>query len=121
MGKYLPKKGKVRENNSCFTARVIFGDLSKARVIFGDLSKAQVIFADLSLLVQIFPHINHKLIKQVKCYISSDYFLYTCSMNKKVVPDFRHGENIHCDREIFPPPQLNYDISLPMTFLKIDV
>ena len=21
---------------------------------------------------------------------------------KKVVPDFRHEENIHCDREIYP-------------------
>ena len=23
-------------------------------------------------------------------------------ISKKVVPDFRHGENIHCDREAFP-------------------
>ena len=23
-------------------------------------------------------------------------------ISKKVVPDFRHGENIHCDTEIFP-------------------
>ena len=32
---------------------------------------------------------------------------------KKKVPDFRHGENIHSDREIFP--HLNYDISLSIT------
>ena len=38
---------------------------------------------------------------------------------KKIVPDFRHGENIHCDSEI-PPHHLNYDISLPIIFLKID-
>ena len=31
----------------------------------------------------------------------------------------RHGENIHCEREI-SPTHLNYDISLPITFLKID-
>ena len=37
---------------------------------------------------------------------------------KKVVPDFRHGENIHCDRELLP--SLNYDISLLITLLKID-
>ena len=24
-------------------------------------------------------------------------------ISRKVVPDFRHGENIHCDREIFLP------------------
>ena len=39
----MPKKGKVGENNEC--------------------RKARVIFADFSLLSQIFPHINHKLIK----------------------------------------------------------
>ena len=42
MEKYLSQKGKVREN---------------------ECHKAQVIFADLSLLWQIFPHINHKLMK----------------------------------------------------------
>ena len=40
-------------------------------------------------------------------------------ISRKVVPDFRHGENVHCDREIFFP-HLNHDISLPRTFLKID-
>ena len=30
---------------------------------------------------------------------------------KKIVPDFRHGENVHCDGEI--SPHLNY-ISLPI-------
>ena len=43
MGKYLPKKGKVRENNECLTALIIF--------------------ADLSLLRQIFRRINRKLMK----------------------------------------------------------
>ena len=43
MGKYLPQKGKVRENN--------------------ERRKALVIFADLSLLRQIIPHNNHKLMK----------------------------------------------------------
>ena len=43
MGKYLSQKGKVRENNEC--------------------RKTRVIFADLSLLRQIFPRINHKLMK----------------------------------------------------------
>ena len=54
MGKYLPKKGQVHENNEC--------------------RKARVIFADISLLRELFPHINHKLIKQIIFYISSDYF-----------------------------------------------
>ena len=40
---YLPQKGKVRENNSCLTALVIL--------------------AKLSLFRQIFPHINHRLMK----------------------------------------------------------
>ena len=39
MGTYLQKKGKVRENNECH--------------------KALVIFADFSLFLQIFSHINH--------------------------------------------------------------
>ena len=40
-------------------------------------------------------------------------------ISKKVFPDFRNGENIHCDREIVPPPpKLNYDIFLPITFFK---
>ena len=43
MGKYLPQKGKVRENNEC--------------------RKTLVIFADLSPFRQIFPHVNHKLMK----------------------------------------------------------
>ena len=43
MGKYLPQKGKVCDKNSCL--------------------KALIIFSDLSLLRQIFPHINHKLMK----------------------------------------------------------
>ena len=31
-----------------------------------------------------------------------DYFVNKCSKTKKkVVPDFRYGENFHCDREIF--------------------
>ena len=37
--------------------------------------------------------------------------------------DFRQGGggDIHCNRKIFPPPpQLNYHIALPITFLKID-
>ena len=38
-------------------------------------------------------------------YISSDYFVNKCS-KKKVVPAFRHGGNIQCDREIFPPTQI---------------
>ena len=29
-------------------------------------------------------------------------------ISKKVVPDFRHGKNIHCDWEIFPPPPLKF-------------
>ena len=40
-------------------------------------------------------------------------------ISKKVVPDFRHRENIHFDREILPP-DLNYELSLPITFLKMD-
>ena len=32
--------------------------------------------------------------------------------------DFQQWGNIDCDREIFP--LLNYDISLPITFQKID-
>ena len=82
VGKYLPQKRKVRENNECH--------------------KALVIFADLSLLRQIFPHINPKRIKYIIYYISSDDFVNKCGRTKKVVPDFQHGENIHCDREIFP-------------------
>ena len=39
MGKYLPQKGKVRQNNECRY------------------------FGGLSLLMQIFSHINHKLIR----------------------------------------------------------
>ena len=33
--------------------------------------------------------------------------------NKKVhvVPDFRHGENVHCDREIFLPLKLRHFFS----------
>ena len=34
MGKYLPKKGKVRGNNECRKARGIFADLSLFRQIF---------------------------------------------------------------------------------------
>ena len=41
---------------------------------------------------------------------------------EKVVPDFRRGKNIHCDREIPPPPStLNYAIYLSIGFLKIDI
>ena len=43
MGKYLPQYGKVCEDNKCLTALVIL--------------------AVLSLLLQIFPYINHKLMK----------------------------------------------------------
>ena len=43
MGKYLKKKGKVCENSGCL--------------------KAKVIFMDFSLFWQIFPHINHRLVK----------------------------------------------------------
>ena len=82
MGRYLPKNGKVSEINEC--------------------RKAQVLFGDLSLVRQIFPHIIHKLIKLIIYYISSDYFVNKCHSNQKEVPDFRHGENFNCDREIFP-------------------
>ena len=47
-------------------------------------------------------NVCRKLIKYCKLYISSDYFVNKYSRTKKVVPDFRHGENIHCDKEIFP-------------------
>ena len=52
------------------------------------------------------------------------YFLNILPTNavepkKKTVPDFRQGENILCDRKV-SPPHLNYDISLAITFLKID-
>ena len=43
MVKYLPKNGKVCENNECLMALVIF--------------------ADLSVFWKIFPNINYKLIK----------------------------------------------------------
>ena len=39
-------------------------------------------------------------------------------ISEKVVTDFPHGENFYCDK-IFSI-QSNYDISLPITFLKID-
>ena len=94
MGKYLLEKGNVCENNEC-------------------------IFADLSLLRQIFPHINNKLIKLIIYYSFPDCFVNKCSRVKKVFPDFRHGENIHSDMEILPA-HLEYDISLPISFLKID-
>ena len=43
MGKYLPHKGKICDNNEC--------------------RKALVIVADLFLFRQMFPDINHKLMK----------------------------------------------------------
>ena len=41
-------------------------------------------------------------------YNSSDYFVNKSSRKKTEVPDFRHAENIHCDREIFPPLKLQH-------------
>ena len=29
-------------------------------------------------------------------------------ISKKVVPNYQHGENIHCGREIFPPLKLRH-------------
>ena len=81
---YLPQKGNVRENNEC--------------------RRALVIFADFSLLRQIFPHNNFKLIK----YISSDHSVNKCHLKQKVVPDFRHGENVHSDTEISPHLKLRH-------------
>ena len=37
---------------------------------------------------------------------------------KKVIQNFGMGKIIHCDREIFP--HFHNNISLPITFLKID-
>ena len=44
MGKYLPQKGKVRENTSCLTALVIFADLSLFRQIFPHITRGTSYF-----------------------------------------------------------------------------
>ena len=72
--------------------------------------KTRVTFADLSLLRQIFPNINHKLMKSIL------FLLIILSTNaleqKKVVPDFRHEKNDYFDREgkytYFPPELTNF-------------
>ena len=37
----MPQKGKIRKNNSCRTARVIFADLSLLRPIFPHINQPQ--------------------------------------------------------------------------------
>ena len=59
MGNYLLKKGKVSEINEC--------------------RKVQVIFVDFSFLRQIFPNINHKLIKN-----NLFLFIQISSLNKSL-------------------------------------
>ena len=81
IGKYLPKKGKIRENNECHKALVIFADLSLFRPMFPHINckivvlpkmgkirenhsclTSLVISADLSLFRPMFPHINCKIV-----------------------------------------------------------
>ena len=92
MGQTFAEKGKVPEHNEC--------------------RKTRVTFADLSLLRQIFPNINHKMMKYI---LFLPIILSTNALEqkkKKVVPDFRHEKNDYFDREgkytYFPPELMNF-------------
>ena len=140
MGKYLPKKGNVSEKKKkeCRKARVFaeFSPLIEIDPHFNhNLIKKLYTCIIFPLIILSTNAVEQKKLFQIfgigkiftvigKClymyYISSDYFVNKCSRTKKVVPDFRHRENIHSDREIFPPTHLHYDISLRITYLKLE-
>ena len=65
MAKYLPQKGKVRENKLT--------------------PHGTVIFADLSLFLQILPHINHKWIYRKYVYSAVVYQKYLTRLRELII------------------------------------
>ena len=75
---------------------------TKYRKIFASKGKVHtlVIFADFSVFsANISPYVPQ--VDKTNNIFPLIILSRKCHLNEKVVPDFRHGENIYCDRKIF--------------------
>ena len=81
VGKYLPQKGKVRENNECLMTLVIFTDLSLFRQIFPHINKTLMLY---TVFLDVFtPGVNHGRMIQTLVVLANEpkiSLLRTCNL-----------------------------------------